>query len=1142
MSYFKKASISLKNNLGIVMLLIISLLVFLTNFKLNYFIIGNDNFSPELNPGLTLKRSLLNPAWRSYRVLGIPSDSEQGDIFRTTLFYLLQTVLPSWLISQLYIFITFFIAVFSMGSITCWFSQFVAKKKHKQLFFFFGGLFYISNLLTIWVYFFPVHLFVAAFAFLPLVIWQIIKTVDHPKPINYLTLILSSLLLGTAALTATMFIIIALVIFIFGFLLLLLLKNKEKMVILIKAIILVFIVHLFWIVPFLFYVSSQKIDLQNSQINREITSETIANEQKYNTFLNIPRYAFSWLFTQEDGKNYTYPQFSWYIKSPLGTAISYIPLFLFVCGTIYLIKKRQKPLLVLSISYFFGWFLIKGVNPPFGIIFIWLQKYVPLFEQVFRWQSSKLWPLMLLPLPIVASIGTYGLLRLLKQKQQKAILGSFIALLLLINVFPILIGSLIRNSMYVQIPFQYQQLANYLKDTNPYGRIYIAPEANTQYFRNYDWGFWGSVVLNYVLPNPIIEKALIIGSDENEQAYTLLHNSYYSQDPELFDKALQQYNVSYVLSDKYISKGVVGYKYDWSLHNQMVEKNSGLVLLKSFGKLKLYQVLAKKEADEYLIVDTDHNWLRLNTILTKNSPNQTYVSSFDLPGTLYPLALNQKTITFDQNTIETNWRYTHKSQNFTWNIDYQELINSPTKVQYQNGRISLTPAWPTIKINKEPVDIQVPKMQLPQTTLIPKFITVNDQVIDLRKDQNKKVVLNTRFRDIYTDKNLSVWNGNSTQLDLLGAWQLQVSEPTILELEATFEVPQKANFSVCVWSDLQQRCLNKPNQFAALKGSNSFTLLIPKIITSREVIKMYIKPKDTQISNFTYKRLQANVYTNSEEISDLNISKIPSVQTYNFALHQGDQISMSLPMIQGSENYHYPESNSQFTPETSIEYFDNKEETSDINTKNNTIMMVSQEANTSIYQLINQIHSEGKIALIGASGTNVQSIPYELKLRQPEQEFNLYKRMANRHESDAFLDFVIIPTVQNQYYTEILAKGIGAQPSINQINNWFFQMIPVTWANIHIKPDITMISSQHICTLNQAVSPYWLTIGKNQQPVRVNGWEQGWIVDSQEDVEKVFYWPNIFSYLGYGLIVVLGLGLISQAWLVNVAKRADKTE
>ena len=276
---------SFKNIWGVSVLCGILLTIIILNIKPGYTVLGNDNFSPELDPGLTLSRSVFAPAWRTYRALGIPSDSEQADIFRTALFWILDPVLPTWVISQGYLYLTFFIASISMAALTTLILKRYIPPKYGQLAFLLGGLFYTCSMLTSWIYFYPLHLFVAAYAFLPLVLWRLGAFIEVRNKKNAAWLLLSSCLLSTAALTATMFIVCSLVIVLFSLIFFITVsssskeKNKSSIVtvdlstpsqfaklknsilhfpfsILLAALFLTFAPHLPWALPFITYVKT----------------------------------------------------------------------------------------------------------------------------------------------------------------------------------------------------------------------------------------------------------------------------------------------------------------------------------------------------------------------------------------------------------------------------------------------------------------------------------------------------------------------------------------------------------------------------------------------------------------------------------------------------------------------------------------------------------------------------------------------------------------------------------------------------------------------------------------------------------------------------------------------------------------------
>ena len=84
---FKKLWYIFRQRYGQILLVLLLLVVCVISFKSGKFLLSNDNYSPELNPNLSISRYIESPAWRGYRVLGVPSDSEQADLFRSIFFF-----------------------------------------------------------------------------------------------------------------------------------------------------------------------------------------------------------------------------------------------------------------------------------------------------------------------------------------------------------------------------------------------------------------------------------------------------------------------------------------------------------------------------------------------------------------------------------------------------------------------------------------------------------------------------------------------------------------------------------------------------------------------------------------------------------------------------------------------------------------------------------------------------------------------------------------------------------------------------------------------------------------------------------------------------------------------------------------------
>ena len=95
-----------KKHPSFIFLLALLLLIWITNIKPGFYIIGWDNFSSYFHQPANLLRTFFS-AWREHRGLGVQSDSEVVDIFRQVFFSLSRPFIPSELPEQIYYLLTF---------------------------------------------------------------------------------------------------------------------------------------------------------------------------------------------------------------------------------------------------------------------------------------------------------------------------------------------------------------------------------------------------------------------------------------------------------------------------------------------------------------------------------------------------------------------------------------------------------------------------------------------------------------------------------------------------------------------------------------------------------------------------------------------------------------------------------------------------------------------------------------------------------------------------------------------------------------------------------------------------------------------------------------------------------------------------
>lgn len=1058
-----------------IIFLLITAIIVLINLRPGFLILGNDNFSPEIDPKLTLTRSLFSPAWRTHRALGIPSDSEQADIFRTTLFNIFNFFkTPNWAISQFYIFFTLYVAMWSFSKL----AQKVLKQEENKILQTFAGIFYISSLLGIWIYFSPVHLFLAAYAFSPLVLLSVKSYVQKPSPGSMFLIILSSFFFATTGLTATMFITAfgTIVLFSSTFFI----TNKGKIKHTLIGLSVVFITNLFWILPFGTYVISNTKDLENSLIYRKITPATIQNEVKYNTALNTLTYKYSWIHTQEEGGLYAFSFRNWYAQNPLSYIFILFPLLLAGASLYFIVKNKRNDLIALPIITFIGWFFIKGGNPPLGFVFSFLQKTFPTyFGQVFRWQSSKFWPLLGLTIPILSS---FGFIEIYKKINKKNIYLIISGILLITNMFPLFAGSFIRDKAYVKIPDDYYSLAQYLKEEDPNGRIYASPEANTLYFRNYDWGFWGSVMLNYLLPNPVVEKALVIGSQEAENGFRLLSNAYHSENPDVFVNALKLYDIKYVLSDKHAGSGYIGYHYDWENHAKVIENNPQLEKMWEQNKLSLFKVKENTEEVKTVKIFAPNSYTT-NAIISKTKYVPYYVNTKDPNNSLiYPFGLKFNSVERIGDSLNGRTIYNGRTDNYHINVTRNLLEQLPIKLDIgNNNEFTFKSALPIFNEIIFEDQLQVPTIKYQGPGISIPYITFNNLVFENKPYE--QAYLNLSLIDSLRRSRLNLWKEDNTKLNILdsdapntlwcndkkqtrrilinenktpcGTGWIDIQNNSVLDFEISI-LAQNANpvrATFCAFSENLQRCVNTEKNFF-IKGQTKRKVYLPQIVNFGDRIQLFLDFRSKDKENIIdINQLDMRIfesYVQPTMVEDYNQSSIPPEQKASFNLTEGQEITLTIPIMSSEgtfvlDKYELPDINV-------VPYNDNSQITdSEIMTNWDRLITKHKESNASIYTTIPNVDQEG-LGMMYIEGQNLEGIPSEVRMRAKSKGNYIWENKFFMNQRTQLLEYIFIPTTMSEYVLEIDSRAFGPNYSTNAVDEIIFQMLPDSWLNIYFEP------------------------------------------------------------------------------------------
>lgn len=1142
-----------KNHWGKLTLSALLLTIIFLNIKPGYYILGNDNYSPEINPQLSLQRYLENPAWRSYRIFGVPSDSEQADIARSAMFSLLAKIVPLWSISQIYIFFAFFVAGMSSGALAEKFFPWVSKEK-REVVFLIAGIIYIANLATSWMFYSPLMVFLAGWAFLPFVLWRLACVFENPKPSPFIWFFVSVLFFTTSAMVPTTFIVEVGIILLLLLVLILQQRHRLSRFQLFKTVslscIILFATQLFWIGPFVFYVKTNATALKDSYINRVLTPLLIENEVNANTVWNVPKLYFSWIdINNDDGT----PQFGEreFYHSQMAQMASLLPFALMIIGALYVLKKKRWELAAIVGLFLLGWFLIVGVNPPFGWFFTFLQKTIPLFKQVFRWQSSKLFPTLTIPFALLGSLGIIAILylidRITKSRTIRLVAAGMVLVAVLASLLwfikPYFFGNLIGKDSLVKIPSEYFALGQYLSQNDPKSRIYLAPEANTLYFRNYSWGFFGSSFLNYLIPNPIVEFALTTGSYEAQAGQKLMERAYNGEDGTMFARALRLYKTPLVLLDGYAGRLHNGYTYDTDRTEQLIRKNTELTLIWQQGKLELYKLSDDNQSGSNVFISEGHDWLRLNTILSNNQ-EQPYITSPDIAGTIYPLALAFDQAKADEREITLTTSYKGPANEFSLSVDPNTLGEGFTELSYDSSQklLSASPSVPSLKVNETVIPVEKDRRYFAVDPPA-RFLTVGGNVVDLLKD-NHTFTVSTPYERFISEA--QVWKNIPKVTQFSPGYQkkyaISVHTDAIVAFTLSLASKKAMVVNICLFSVQNKECINKDHALYLSPQPQKVDMVSDTLVQSGDSIELYIAPNDvSDLSALEVSDITASVFTDSKALGKVTQGASIGAKNYRFTLQKGDQMSVSIPRVTGYDTYHFSSSNERIPPVTlttcpqdGSEFFLRPENIG-------SMTFHSQNCTDQVKVALERIRSPSRaLAMMFMKGTNEGGIPAIVSFRH---EKSSYKNFEDRlpYESAGFsLAYFPIPDELISYILEVYSYSPGKSVSANSVSDISFEFIPSAWYEMRLIPfennRVINIPTDTIGGIDEAFHTNWIGSG---MPVRINGWEQGFMRGDQ--VSEAIFWPNYLAWTGYIIDAAILGGLLLWQVLELLAKRRTST-
>jgi hypothetical protein len=561
--YINKLKAEIIKKPFLVLLSVILIIIVLFSIKSQFALLGWDNYSSYLNPQLNIVRMFFDP-WRSFRGLGVPSDSESTDIFRQFLFLIFSQFVSTNLLDQLY-----FLGSLVVGVVATYFFVFRILQRGKRsgkyadLGGFVAAFFYLFNLNTLSIFYFPITPYISRFFSIPILLLAL-DTIFYHKKITvkiFILLLISVFFSAPSYVIGTVFVTLVMVLGLY-------VLFQKQFIRAVVVMILFALLNTFWIFPFINYT------VQKSDIIRLAPTFISANETQFNkpqSFYDVQKQLILWpnFFETQvtslriDRADYLHP-LAESIDSPWQYGIFAIFPVLYIIGSIIILLRYRKswnllwaPLVVILFLFLsmkeFSWF---------GFIYRFLDANIPYFAVIFRFGDTKFHPYIAFAGSITASIAVVYVVSKITSLNKTLAFSTKIVLLSLV-VFSTGImfrtyftGDLIGFYMYNKIPEPYNIIAARINaDPDPV-RVVHVPYDDEAYWRSYSWGYVGSSFLYYMINKPLFEKTFEPASMENayvnEKIQRLLHNSQSLSGADLEMRSQELYDLLSMLGVRYI--------------------------------------------------------------------------------------------------------------------------------------------------------------------------------------------------------------------------------------------------------------------------------------------------------------------------------------------------------------------------------------------------------------------------------------------------------------------------------------------------------------------------------------------------------------------------------------------------------------
>lgn len=713
----------IKNYSYILAFLLISFLLFITNWYPHTFLLGWDNIMPEFNVGLNLSRGL-SAVWQEGRGLGLYDGmAHAANLVHTGAIGLLSTLFPDTMLRYL-----FFILMHLVGGVGFFVLFQRMFKDHISAFL--GAFFYMFNLGVIQMFFAPLEVFAVHFAALPWLALTAVNALASPTRKNLLLFFTVSLLTTPQGFVPTVWLA--------SFILLLCLSIRSlKRSVLILTIFLA--ANSFWLLPYIYGLPKTTPVIQNARVNQFSSGELYERNKVRGDLLSVVSMKGFMIDTVElditkNTNEYFMDIWKRHTDNPIYVIISLLVILIALYGLMYKLvggnrnpdgktsevgtsltsevkeSGKQRPTLTpFILAGAVAFFFLANNTPLFAQLNELVRTLVPPLGEAFRIPFTKFITLFAFCFSIFFAYGLH--LVTAGFKRQRTVILALCAIMLVFLSYPAFTGNFFSPLLKVQLPNEYQQTMAYLQKQPHDRRIALLPAHTYWNWQYRDFGQRGSDFLWYGLPQPILLRAFDPWSQYNEQFYNELAHAVRTENIGLFDAVMAKYNIAYALVDTNLVNNLSTKPINFERLGRFLSKSKTVREEKVFGTLILYRNTKAT------------SWITTTAQLPATQPfpytyedvmfanhghySTTKIGRHDVVYPFAPLFFeknyqNPIRITSDQTTITLKTSI-ESEQHSIYTLEFPSLLSAeqfiPARFDVSHSSLNITLLYPTIVID-----------------------------------------------------------------------------------------------------------------------------------------------------------------------------------------------------------------------------------------------------------------------------------------------------------------------------------------------------------------------------------------------------------------------------------------------------------